>query len=161
MSLDGIHRSMRDSSLTIEDATGTPQDVTVETTTGDFTWTNAREYMQVSKRGVLDHVRPGNEVAVVFSCSAQWSVLYGSAASGPEELYEFVMIRSGLSIVSTAPSGWDTALTLVLVTTDPNGGTETATFNYCYFESVECAEADDGNTISLSGFDFETEPTIT
>ncbi len=158
-------RTMRDATLTIQDGSGTPQTVQIMCGDGDFSWVEMDEFVQIPERGRIDvagggHVRSGNQNACTFSLTARWPALYG-AASGPEQLYEFINRRSGMGVTSTAPTGWPPALTLIYAGTKQDGTTETITFLYCYFEEKNPQEAGDGNTISLSGFDFEQQPTIT
>ena len=160
MAITTLTRSLRDGQLAIEDGHTPARSLVLDADAGDLRWTVPGPYRAVLDRGRLDHVRAGSEQPCAFAFTVRFDNLYG-AGTTPEAVYEMLTLRSDLSLVSTAPSGWSTALRLVFTVTDPaDSHSERITFNYCYFQSVTPAERAPHNVIAVAGFDFETAPVV-
>lgn len=158
----GKTRNLRDGVITIKDGAGTPNSLTVALDMGDLTFDEKRNYIQVLDRGVLDHVRAGDEEAVTLSFSAKIN-RFGVASGSPT-------IRDALTKQGGA-AGWTSVgsthepycSTIVFQINDPaSGGTdhEVLTFAKFFVESIKYSEGDEYNTVEVSGFSFATKPTV-
>lgn len=159
-----ITKNLRDGQLVINDGTGTPLTLTLALDEGDLSFTINQNTIQVRDRGVLSHTRPGDQATVDMSFSAKWVELLGATLTVPTEdtLYEMVNNVDD-TYTSTSGAGEQYTLEYVFTITDPAGGATTdqqITFAKCYKTSFVCAEGDEYNTMSYTGVDFETQPTI-
>ena len=154
-------RNLRDGQIKIIDGTSvTPLEVTLTLEQGDLTYSEKKEYKQIRDRGVLDHVRAGDEMVVPVAFSVKLDRV--AEATSPVTLHD-ALTKSGSASawVSVAGSGEPYATKVEFTTLDPAGGAddEVITFNKFFVEEIAFAEGDDYNTLSVTGFSFETAPT--
>jgi len=168
MGVTNIVRNLRDGQLVVSDGTGTPETLTLALDNGDLSWSEPENDVQILDRGVLDHVRDGDEAPIELSFSAMWTNLVnateaGGSAGSANQLYEMINDSGGSTYASVGSAGHKYQLKYAFTVTDPStsSNTELIAFNKVYKQSLECSEGDDANTISFSGIDFETSPTIT
>lgn len=162
MTVSTLSRNLRDGQMVVNDGAGSPKTVTLTLDEGDVSWTETLETREIMDRGALDHTRPGNEVACDLSFSIKWNQLisYTAASSDGNVLYEMVN-NLGSVYTSTSGTGQQFTLEYVFTCTSPtSSGTETVTFAKVFKTSMDMSEGDDYNTVSFSGRDFETKPTI-
>lgn len=158
-----VSRNLRDGQIKIKDGTTpTPLSVTLTLEEGDLSFSVKKEYKQIRDRGALDHVRAGDEQVVPVSFSIKLDRV--SEATSPVTLYDALRkVRSAAAWVSVAGAGEPYAVIIEFTVLDPAGGAddEVITFAKFFPEDVTFAEGDDYNTLSVSGFSFETAPAIT
>ncbi len=65
-------KNLRQGRVDIEDGSTVALTKTAAFTEGDFTWTRTKNVIQVKNRGVLDHLRKGDEEAITFSFAAKF-----------------------------------------------------------------------------------------
>lgn len=162
MAVSTLTRNLRDGQLVVNDGAGSPKTVTLTLDEGDLSWTETLETREISDRGALDHTRPGNEVPCDMSFSIKWNQLisYTANSSDGNVLYEMVNNIGG-GYTSTSGTGQQFTLEYVFTCTSPTAaGTETVTFAKVFKTSMDMSEQEDYNTISFSGRDFETRPTV-
>ena len=61
MATNPLTRNLRDGQLVISDGAGSPTSLTLTLDNGDLEWTEPEEEVEIKDRGVLDHVRPGDQ----------------------------------------------------------------------------------------------------
>lgn len=159
-------RNLRDGELMLEDGASSPLRLTILLDEGDLSWTERTRTLEIKDRGSLSsgHTRPGDEESLTLSFTARWTQLIGRtlSSSNPLQFYEFLTFTPGAGITSTSRAGEQQTLKLVFTVFDPAGGpAEKITFARVYRESLTLSEGETANTISFSGRDFETRPTIT
>ena len=156
-------RNLRDGVLTIKDGTGTPNTLTVALDSGDLTWTQRQNRVQVMDRGSLDPPRAGDEAPVSVSFSVKLDRV--SEASSPVTVYDALTRTRSASTWNTTGVGYEGYMViLAFVINDPEPGgsdDETITFNKFFHEALPVSEGDEFNTLEVSGVDFETSPTYT
>lgn len=166
MAVTNVTRNLRDGELVIKDGTTpTAQSLTVLLDEGDLSWTERTNTIEVKDRGSISagHTRKGDDESVALSFTAKWTQLLGKSVVGgdPLQLYEFLNFLSGLSVVSTSPSGEQETLQFEFTVFDPAGvASEKITFAKVYRESLTMSEGDETNLISFSGRDFEVAPVV-
>jgi len=160
MSMTTLTRDLRDGRLAIEDDSSPSQTVELDVEAGQLKWVVARPYRPVISRGQLDHVRSAPQRPCSLFFKVRFSRLHASGATA-DDAYGMLTLDDGLGLVSTAPSGWPTALRLVFTVTEPDAGTsQQIMFAKCYFQSVTPVEGAVGHTLEVAGFDFESAPTV-
>lgn len=158
----GKTRNLRDGVITIKDGAGTPNSLTVALDMGDLKFDEKRNYIQVLDRGVLDHVRAGDEEAVPLSFSAKIN-RFGVASGTPTIRDALTKLGGAAGWTSTGSSHEPYCTTIVFQINDPaSGGTdhEVLTFSKFFVETITYEEGDEFNTVSVSGFSFATKPTV-
>ena len=158
-------RNLRDDEITLLD--GASESLILLLDEGDLTWSESEATVEVLDRGILDHTRPGDEEAIDLSYSVKWTQLISKTVTGSGDgsaFYEFVNNTDGTTYASVSPAGEKYQLKHRFVLTDPASGSLTSEqidFRKVFKQSMNMSEGDDFNTISFSGRDFETRPTIT
>lgn len=66
-------KNLRQGRIDIEDGSTVKLTKTAAFTEGDFTYTRTKNTIQVKNRGILDHLRKGDEEAITFSFSAKFT----------------------------------------------------------------------------------------
>lgn len=162
MTVSTLTRNLRDGQLAVSDGAGTPLTVTLTLDEGDLNWTETEETVEVLDRGVLDHTRPGNQVPCDISFSIKWNQLISKTANSSDGNVLYEMVNNlGSTYTSTSGTGQQFTLKYTFTCTSPTAaGTETVVFAKVFKQSLDMSEGDDYNTVSFSGRDFETKPTI-
>lgn len=161
-----IPRTLRDGQLTINDGTASPQSVTVLLDEGDLSFTISNDTKMIMNRGAYLGIRRGDFVPVSLSFTAKWAELLGITQYTPTTPTVYEIINNEGGVFESVDSGECSdayALEFVFLVTDPCEGTTTdqqITFAKCVMETFECAEGDEYNTLSYSGTDYESKPTI-
>lgn len=166
-----VVKNFRDDILHISDDSGTGggNTITLVLEEGDLTYTESNEFSQILDRGVLSHVRAGNEVPVTFSFSVQFVGFQDDASSGAISAYEALTLTGGASGWTSSAQDADgsaydgvNAVVLDFVINDGTASPsaqDTLTFDPTFIESIEFSEGDP-SMLSVSGFAFVTAPTI-
>ncbi len=158
-------RNLRDDEITLMD--GGSETLVLLLDEGDLSWGESEATVEVLDRGILDHTRPGDEEAIDLSYSVKWMSLISKTVTGSGDgsaFYEFINNTDGSTYTSISPAGEKFQLKHRFVITDPASGaltSEQIDFGKVFKQSMNMSEGDDWNTISFSGRDFETRPTIT
>ena len=158
-------RNLRDGNLTIRDGTGTPNTLDIPIDGGDLSFTQAEPSVTIKNRGRLDHRRHGDEMEMEVSFSGtfcQWSYATGES-TGVSPVDALRKIGGAASWVSTHDACSPYAVDLVFDITDPSDTTkkETLVFPKFHAETIQFSEADEANTLQVSGRSFATAPTRT
>lgn len=164
MAYSNLTRNLRDGQIVIKDGTATPISTTLLLDTGDLSWTEKKNTIEVKDRGVLSHTRPGDQETVDISFSVKWThLIQGSVTfSDGHMLYELFNELDSL-YVSTSGDGEQYTLKIEFTVAAPAGVASTGekiVFAKVYQESLQCGEGTDFNKIDFKGKDFETRPTI-
>jgi len=145
-------RKLKDGTIKIADASGTGGGnvITVDLEDGGLSWNEKTPINIIKDRGVLDHARLADEEPVDISLSMKFQSLSSHAAITP---YDAVTQAGGASAwVSDEPDSDVYAVILELTIADPAGGaSEVITFARVCIESIDTAEGDEYNTLSISG----------
>ncbi len=161
MASPNITKNLRDGIITIKDGAGSPNTLEIILDTGDLNFTVAQEHIVVLDRGKLDHMRPGDEVAVAFTFSAkfvEWSGRTGSAGD--------VSVKDALKKEGNA-AGWESTTDCDVYSVDlefkiqnpcPGNESETLVFADAVCDNVVFAEGDEFNTLSFTGKALITSP---
>lgn len=161
--MPGITRNLRDGQIKLKDGTGTPLSVTLTLESGDLSWSVKQVGIQVLDRGVLDHVRLGDQQPVALSFTIKVDRVH--EATSPVTVYNaFKKTGAAATWVSVGASHEVFMLKVEFTVLDPAGGgadNEVITFNRVYYEEMNYSEGDETNTLEFSGVDHETAPTIT
>lgn len=162
MAVSTLTRNLRDGQVVVNDGGGTAKTVTLTLDEGDLSWNEPEETVQVSDRGVLDHTRPGNQVACSLSFSLKWNQLISFTALSSDGNVFYEMVNNlGSNYTSTSGTGQQFTLEYVFTVTSPSGsGSEAITFAKVFKNSLDMSEGDDWNKIVFNGTDFEERPTI-
>jgi len=162
-----VTKNLRDGVLTVTD--GASASVVVYLDEGDLSFTRTSEFVQVLDRGALSHTRKGNEVPVPVSFSVKF-VGFQQDVGGAISLYEALTQTGGASgWTSDSEDGQGNAfdgvysVILTFVINDGKASAaaqDTLAFAMFHTESIDFSEGDDYDTLSVSGFAFETTPTI-
>ena len=151
-------KNLRDGELVISD--GGSESVTVALDEGDLTISEVQNLINVLDRGALDHRRLGDEVPVAVSFSLKFVEFIGGSGSNPTPYEALKQIGNAAAWESTE-DGDVYAVNLVFTVTDPEGGDdEEITLSDFAHESIEFAEGDEYNTLTVDGSAFVTSPTI-
>jgi len=164
MAVGTLTRNLRDGQISIGDGAGKTLILTLDN--GDLSWEVPEEdTIEIKDRGILDHLRPGDQLAGSLSYSAKWTFLIGESVTGssdPTALYEIINNNESF-YTSTSGTGEKFTLQHAFVVSDPAAGVSTdeqITFGKVYKTNCSVAEGDDANTISFDGVNFETKPKI-
>lgn len=161
-----VTKNLRDGVFTVIDGTlPIAKSFELVLDSGDLTWTEVQNVNQITDRGVLSHMRKGDEEAIAVSFSIKYVELRKQTAASIPTLYEVLKFIG-------AASGWTSTnddcgdvktLTLQFDITSPCGldEGERFTFTKFYQTSIEFAEGDEFNTLNVEGVGFVKEPTIT
>ncbi len=166
MPVSTLTRNLRDGELVIKDGSSpTRQSLTVLLDEGDLSWTLRQRTIEVKDRGSIaaGHTRKGDEESIALSFTAKWTQLIGKSANSadPLQLYEFLTFAAGAGIASTSGAGQQETLRFEFTVVDPAGiASEKIIFDKVYRESLTMAEGEQSNTLSFTGHNFETQPTI-
>ena len=158
----GQTRNLRDGQIQVRDGAGSPVTITLTIEKGDLKWTRKQSPIQVSDRGALDHVRPGDQFPIALSFSM--SVNRVHALSGSATLYNAFTKTGPASTWTTVGQAYEVFMVKVIFTVlDPTGSSdnEVITFNRVFHEELAYEEGEQTNMVSFSGIDHETAPTIT
>jgi hypothetical protein len=153
-----LTRNLRDGELKIKD--GGSEEITVALDEGDLTISETQNLINVLDRGTLDHRRQGDEAPVAVSVTLKF-VEYIGGSGQPATPYEALkQIGNASGWVSTSNSDVY-AVDLEFTIDDPDGGDdEKISLNDFAFESIEFAEGDEYNTLTVDGTAFVTGPTL-
>ena len=153
-------RNLRDGVLSVYDK-GRAHHITVSLDAGDLSWTETQNVIEVSDRGVLDHVRSGDEAPMDVSFSLKYQGLYASGGVAGITPYEAIKGVSGAAAyVNTQASDVHCSSLQFQVLNTSDTAEETIIFRDFYHTSIEFAEGDEFNTLSVTGRSFKTVPAI-
>jgi len=153
-----LTRNLRDGELKIKD--GGSEEITVALDEGDLTVGETQNLINVLDRGALDHRRPGDEDPVAVSFTLKF-VEYIGGSGQPATPYEALkQIGNAAAWQSTSASDVY-AVNLEFTIDNPDGGDdEKVTLDDFAYESIEFAEGDEYNTLTVDGTAFVTGPTL-
>jgi len=133
---------------------------TIALDAGDLSWTETQNVIEVMDRGVLDHIRKGDEAPVDLSFSLKYQNLYGAGAAATTA-YEAI---KGVGEADTWRSVRDEDVYCVSldfqVFNTSDTLEETVSFHDFYHTSIEFAEGDEYNTLSVTGRSFAVCPSV-
>lgn len=158
-----VTKNLRDAVLKIQDATPTtPNEVTVAIEQGDLKWTEEHPIIEVLDRGVLDHVRTGDEVSVKGSFSVKFCQFLKQTSETVPGVYE-ALTRKGSATgwVSTNTAACTYACKLEFTINDcvTANQDEKIVFAKVFVTKISFEEGDP-DKLSFDFVDFETAPTI-
>lgn len=164
MATNPLTRNLRDGQLVISDGAGSPTSLTLTLDNGDLEWTEPEEEVEIKDRGVLDHVRPGDEQSCELSYSAMWVHLIGDTITGSSDgvqLYELLNnIHDTYTSVRTVGEKFCTKHEFTVNSPDNvSGRGEKVTFAAVWKKSLRMGEGDP-NSVQFNGGNWETRPTI-
>lgn len=155
--------TMRDGTITIKDATGSPITATVQYEDGDFAVeglkTNDRATTPYADRGTIYALREGAHEPVSFSFSAHLLELTdGTRKTIYDAFRKTGAFASGVSTWGTnAADPWTVTVVLAIEGSDRGGDDETVTMTYCRGE-VSFSEGDPSK-ISIKGTAYPKDST--
>lgn len=161
---NNVVRTLRDGSVRIYDGR-TPHHWVEMVCDGEFGMkVTATPSVQIKDRGVLSHLRPGEEQCVEFSLNLLVKELVSDQLITPRTPYEALMHTgrcAGWLTTNTDGGGVHTVGVLVRVNTPTSGEhDELITLAMCFDLVCDFAEAKDGNTLKVSGKAFIILPSV-
>ena len=154
-------RNLRDGVVTFKSTTvgATAVHQTIALDEGDLSWTQTQNVIEVSDRGVLSHIRAGDQAATDISFTLKYQNLQVDTATTPYEAIRGVGAASTWK--STDSSDTYTISTFFQVFNTSDVLEETLRFDLFYWQSIEFSEGDEYSTLAVTGRSFTTAPTIT
>jgi len=160
---NNIVKNANDGTLKIIDGAGSPASVTVSFINGDLSITEpgyeGKEPIMVYDRGAITQVIDGNDVPIDWSFSAKLVTITDS--STPTIRDAFKKAGGAAAWTSTSAKGKHTLDLEWTLTAKSDGSDEVITINDCFAESIEVAEGDEFDTVSVSGKSISTAVVIT
>lgn len=167
--MSGMTRNFRDAVVTLSDSGSNSLELVLDEGNLDFEETINPSFA-VMDRGVLDHWRKADEVAVAVSFSAKLTKFLGDTVNG-ETLHD-VLGRTGDAgdspgneWVSTCPTVAPDLHGVILEFAINNpldaSASEKVTFNKFVCNTFKVTEGDEYDIIAVTGIDLETSPSIT
>ncbi len=158
-----ITKNIRDGVLKIQD--GDSNEIEVKLVDSGLSFTTHDNKVHVLDRGVLDHMRPGDEQAVDVNLNLKFTQFISHDDGEDVTPYEAITnTGNAADWVSTNDDGGDVyTVTLEFTISNPDSTKqdEVITFAKCAFETpADFGEGADYSTLVVSGKDFETAPTI-
>jgi len=155
-----LTRNFRDGALTLYDNTTTPETLEIPYCEGDFSYTETEEFINILDRGVLDHVRQGNQVPVSWSFSFKFREWKADSGASPSPIDCMKQRNEASAWVSVAQDGEPYAfgMTYEVANPDSNGKKETLTFDKCRAAEVAYEDGEEYNVVKASGTAFITTP---
>jgi len=156
-------KNLRDGVIKIQDATPTtPKEVTVAIEQGDLKWTEEHPIIEVSDRGVLDHVREGDEVSVKGSFSVKFCQFLKQTSESVPGIYEALLQKGSATGWVSAGDACKYACKIIFEISDCIAGNqnEKITFAKVYITKVSFEEGDPDKMV-FDFIDLEKAPTIT
>jgi hypothetical protein len=163
--LTTLTRNMRDGQITIRDGSTTPIEAIVLADNGDLKWTERENAIEIKQRGVLSHVRNGDEESSEISFTIRWTQLIQGTVDASDGYSVYEMINN-IDDAFASTSGCGEKFTLEWeFQVDPPGNCvptagEIITFAKVFKETIECSEGNEFNTLAFKGRNFQTRPTI-
>jgi hypothetical protein len=165
MAYDNFSRSFKHGALTLTEGSTSPgpYSVVVLLDQGDLSWTEPHTVIQHIQRGDItadgSHPIAGPDEAVTWSFTGLVSAFSGATTAATP-----YSITKGTGFVSVGTTGESYQFAMAYALAHPDGTTgnaQTITFNYCLLEGTVDISEGEPSTISFSGLDWETQPTIT
>lgn len=150
-------KNLRDAELEIQSDTN----VTVVLDEGDLRFTVHRNKINILDRGTLSHMRKGDEQPVDVSWTCKF-IDFGIQSGATSSVYD-ILTQTGTASAYTGTNtdeGDVYTTDLVFTITAPDAGTEVVTFTLFAIDTIEFAEGDEYNTLTVTGTAFITEPSI-
>jgi hypothetical protein len=151
---DAKERNLKDGKITIKDNASETCELVLDNGGLKFT-ERPREHKMVNDRGTKDHWRDGAESPVDVSFEMSYSTLMSDTGASETVTPHEALTNSGAANgVWATKSGTDTwALDLEFEVANPvsGGKKEVITFSQFVVDSIDLAEGDDGDTLSVSG----------
>lgn len=150
-------RNLRDGVLTVFDKANSVHH-TVTLDEGDLSWTQTNNVIEVLDRGVLDHIRKGDESPMDVSFSMKYQNLQADSATTTYEAIKGIGEASAWDSTRGEDVYCVSLVFQVLNTSD--AVEESINFRDFFWTSIEFSEGDEYNTLAVSGRSFRTTPTI-
>ena len=152
-----VVKNLRDGVLTIRDSVGSHVTVTLDE--GNLSYTEHKNTIPVMDRGVLDHLRAGDEQEMDVSFGMKFVELGGTASA--TSAYEALTQRGNASNWgSTRPEDVYTVSLDFETLNTSNARHELIQFMDFYFESIDLTEGDEFDVLTVAGKSFSTNPLI-
>lgn len=159
--------NFRDGALTIKDNAGTPHTLAVTLMDGNFAWSEKRDIKIIRARGLLDHLRLGDEQVMPVSFKFKYTELLGASVT-PYEILKGVGGAAAYTYTAKTGAGYDLTdacdvkvVQLFFVVTLVGGGTESMEFPNFAYETVDFSEGEEANEIGVVGICPQQAPIIT
>lgn len=150
-------RNLRDGVITLYDK-AQANNCVVALDEGDLAWSQTQNVIEVLDRGVLDHIRKGDESAMDLSFTLKYQNLQADGVTP----YEAITQTSGASgwTSTRAEDVYCISLSFAVLNTS-DVTEETVSFRDVYYTDISFAEGDEFSTLAITGRSFRTSPTIT
>lgn len=153
-------RNIRDGVLKIKD--GDTEEIEIKLVDSGLTWTEHDNKIYVLDRGVLDHMRQGDEQPVDIALNLKFVELIAHDSQAPTPYEAVKAVGAAASWVSTNDDGggvYTTNLEFTISNPDPSAQDELITFAKFTPETpADFGEGDEHNTLVISGKAFITAP---
>lgn len=156
-----VTRNIRGGTLIVTD--GNAQTLTLDLEDSGLSWEMTDNVINVLDRGVLSHMRPGDEAPVTGNIGLKFKRFVGTNVTTPTLVEALTRTSNAANWSSTNTDGGD-VYTMKLVFEIAAVGTtlaEEVTFAMvCPQGAIAFAEGDEWSTLSCAFQDFETAPSI-
>lgn len=160
-----VTKNLRDAELKLTDGDAPANVVAVTLDEGDLSYDETNNVNNILDRGILDHMRKGDEEPVKVTFTLKFVEFLKQVADADPTVYEvFKKIGGAAAWVSTNTDGGDVyTLTAEFTIVSPTVGdqNEKIVMNFLHHASVSFSEGDEYDTISFDGEAFVTAATIT
>lgn len=155
-------RNLRDGIVTFKSFTATTSvHHTLTLDEGDLAWSQVQNVIEVLDRGVLSHIRKGDEAGMDISFTLKYQNLSLGASADATTAYEAITgTGAAASWKSTDPNDVYAISLFFQVLNTSDAVEETLEFRLFHHTDISMAEADEYNTLAVSGRSFRTQPVI-
>ena len=153
-------RNIRDGELIITD--GNAQTVTLDLEDSGLSWEESRAVINVLDRGVLSHMRLGDEAPATGNIGLKFQQFFGNATTPSlHEIFTRTGNATGWSSTNTDLGDVYTVKMVFKIYAVDNTVLETVTFNFaCLNGAMSFAEGDEFDTFTAAFQDHEVMPTV-
>lgn len=157
----------RDGSLTVKDTAGSPHSLEITLMDGSLNFDVKQDVKLIRARGLIDHLRLGDEQVMPVSFKLKYTELLGAAVT-PYEFFTGTGGASAYTYTAKTGAGYDLVdagdvkvVQLHFTVTLVAGGTEIIELPNFYYEGIGFSEGEDFNEISISGISVQQKPILT
>ncbi len=159
-------RNMRDGYIKIVDGTPTtPLYLQLQIDEGNLNWDLKNPRVKIKNRGVLDHVRDGDQMEVDLSFTVLYQQYeYSDGSSTGISVIDTLLKQGGASAWLTTGQAFESYCTnLEFYVANPGDTSKHEKLVFAKFrqESIKFSEAGDANKLAISGFAWITAPART
>lgn len=149
-------RTIRDGTIVVKDGASLTATATCD---GEMSWKESHPVIEITDRGLVDHLRPGTETGMDISFNLKVQDIYDATSA---TVYN-ILTKTGAASSATSTNDASDVYTvdIELTLADPAGGSaEILTFEDCAITSIDFSEAEDGDRLVFTLKSMNTQPSF-